>query len=96
MVHMLQAERVTQVEGASESGLAQQLDTVTQQVDQVKGENEELRAFFQEAMQVQLLACSPHACASSQPREPRCLQAACAPQLVVTLLHWYQDVTQLV
>ena len=54
MVHMLQAERVTQVEGASESGLAQQLDTVTQQVDQVKGENEELRAFFQEAMQVQL------------------------------------------
>ena len=59
-MHTVQAERVTQVEGASESGLAQQLDTVTQQVDQVKGENEELRTFFQEAMQVQLCACHAH------------------------------------
>lgn len=50
---------MTQVGGASESGLAQQLDTVAQQVEQVKGENDELRAFFQEALQVQLsiIAC---------------------------------------
>lgn len=45
---------MTQVEGACESGLAQQLDTVTQQVDQVNAENDELRAFFQEALQVGL------------------------------------------
>lgn len=55
----LQAERVTQVEGASESGLAHQLETVTQQVEQVKGENDELRAFFQEALQVNLYHSSP-------------------------------------
>ena len=52
--NVVQAATVIQVEGASESGLAQQLDTVTQQVDQVNAENDELRAFFQEALQVAL------------------------------------------
>ncbi len=37
--------------GADKEAVSQQLATVQQQVEQVRGENEELRTFFQEALQ---------------------------------------------
>jgi len=37
--------------GADKEAVSQQLATVQQQVEQVRGENEELRTFFQETLQ---------------------------------------------
>ena len=37
--------------GPDKEAVSQQLATVQQQVEQVRGENEELRTFFQEALQ---------------------------------------------
>ena len=50
----LQATGLNKLEGQSgdKQAVSQQLVAVQQQVEQVKGENEELRGFFQEALQV--------------------------------------------
>lgn len=50
----LQANGLEKLEGqgTDKEAVAQQLAAVQQQVEQVKGENEELRTFFQEALNV--------------------------------------------
>lgn len=50
----LQADGLDKLEGpgTDKEAVAQQLAAVQQQVEQVKGENEELRTFFQEALHV--------------------------------------------
>lgn len=49
--------------GADKEAVSQQLATVQQQIEQVRGENEELRTFFQEALQAsaRTLCCIWHA-----------------------------------
>lgn len=55
----MQANRVSQSDGSGDSSFSQQLGDVKQQVDQVKGENDDLRSFFQEALQARAAAASP-------------------------------------
>lgn len=74
-------------QGTDKEAVAQQLAAVQQQVEQVKGENEELRNFFQEALHVSSAsdACI-YSCALA------CLQglASCSHN-VVQLMFWYSS-----